>query len=188
MTPAASVSALEAYLGILAGRAEPDERLELRRRLPSGGMVPEFHPVRHPERLIRTVREHARRTDVYVGCALRVRASGTEDAIRRVRTLWAECDGQAAVDAVHRFAPRASVIIGSGSGSNCHAYRPLLDPLTAPAAEAANLRLGRRSCVLRRLADPATARHLEPQAPAADPSRRTTRGDGARVRGARGAP
>jgi hypothetical protein len=33
------------------------------------------------------------------------------------------------------------VIIGSGSGNNCHAYWPLAEPLTPPAAEAANLRL-----------------------------------------------
>jgi hypothetical protein len=66
---------------------------------------------------------------------------GTKDAIRRVWTLWAECDGQDAVRAVHAFDPKPSVIIGSGSDSNCHAYWPLTEPLSAPAAEAANLRL-----------------------------------------------
>src|SRR5262249_49691909 len=117
MTTPVSPKALDAYLRMLAGDAEPNELLELRRRLPSGGMATEFHPVHQRSNLARAIERHASRTDVYVGCAPRTRAAGSKDAIRRVWTLWAECDGQDAADAVHQFVPRPSVIIGSGSGS-----------------------------------------------------------------------
>jgi CHC2 zinc finger/RepB DNA-primase from phage plasmid len=134
-------AALDAYLGMLAGRADPNELLELRRRLPSDGMASEFHPIHDREQLARAVMEHAGHTDVYIGCAPRTRAAGTKDAIRHVWVLWAECDGARAVEAARSFRPAPSVIIGSGSGSNCHAYWPLIEPLSAPAAEVANLRL-----------------------------------------------
>jgi hypothetical protein len=132
--------AMDAYLAMLAGRADDDELLEVRRRSRTG-MACEFFPVGERAELSRTVLQHARSTDVYVGCAPRSRRAGTKDAIRNVWTLWAECDGAGAVAAVQRFDPAPALIIGSGSGVNCHAYWPLREPLAPKAAEVANLRL-----------------------------------------------
>jgi hypothetical protein len=85
--------------------------------------------------------DHARATDVYVGCAPRTRPAGTKDAVGRVWTLWAECDGAMSVVALKQFDPAPSFVIASGSGVNCHAYWPLTEPLEPRTAEAANLRL-----------------------------------------------
>src|SRR3954452_20802059 len=133
--------AMDAYLGILEGGADESEFLEVRRRTSSGAMATEFHPVHDHEGVSVSLLKHARRTDVFVGCAPRSRRAGTKDAIRQAWTLWAECDGAKSVEALQRFAPAPALIIGSGSGVNCHAYWPLTAPLAPPAAESANLRL-----------------------------------------------
>src|SRR3954447_18359293 len=140
MSPVVVPYALDAYLGILAGGADESEFLEVRRRT-SGGMANEFHPVDDHEAISVSLLTHARRTDVYVGCAPRTRRAGTKDAVRQVWTLWAECDGAGSVEALQRFNPAPALIIGSGSGVNCHAYWPLTQPLAPKAAESANLRL-----------------------------------------------
>ena len=82
-----------------------------------------------------------RRTDVYVGCAPRTRRHGGRDAVARAFVLWADCDGDDAVDALERFEPQPSVVIASGSGRNCHAYWPLTEPLAAGEIERGNRRL-----------------------------------------------
>lgn len=140
MSPVVTPYALDAYFSIIAGRAEPSEFIEVRRRTGSG-MASEFFPIEERELAGALVLEHARRTDVYVGCAPRTRRAGTKDAVGKVWTLWAECDGAGSVEVLRRFDPRPAFVIGSGSGVNCHAYWPLEEPLTAPAAEVANLRL-----------------------------------------------
>src|SRR3954470_2436791 len=133
--------ALDSYLRVLEGGADESEFLEVRRRTSSGAMATEFHPVHDHEAVSASLLKHARRTDVYVGCAPRSRRAGTKDAIRQVWTLWAECDGAGSVEALQRFTPTPALIIGSGSGVNCHAYWPLTKPPSPPAAESANLRL-----------------------------------------------
>src|SRR4051794_17283788 len=104
--------ALDAYLGILAGGADVSEFLEVRRRT-SAGMATEFHPVEDREAIAASIHEHARRTDVYIGCAPRTRRAGTKDAVGAVWTLWAECDGAGSVEALRRFAPKPALVIGS---------------------------------------------------------------------------
>lgn len=133
--------AMDAYLDMLAGRADESEFLEVRRRTPAGGMLSEFHPVEDHGAVSVTVLAHARETDVYVGCAPRTRRSGTKDSVGHVWTLWAECDGAASVEALRAFRPVPAMVIGSGSGVNCHAYWPLAEPLAPVDAERANLRI-----------------------------------------------
>jgi hypothetical protein len=133
--------AMDVYLRVLAGRANRTEFLEVRRRAVTGGMACDFFPVDDREAIGVCLARHARQTDVYVGCAPRCRRAGTKDAVRRVWTLWAECDGAGSVDALQRFDPAPALIIGSGTGVNCHAYWPLTEPLSAPDAEVANLRV-----------------------------------------------
>jgi hypothetical protein len=93
-----------------------------------------------------------RRTDVYVGCAPRTRRHGGRDAVARAFVLWADCDGEHAVAAVRDFEPAPSIVIASGTGSNCHAYWPLTQPLARNEVERANRRLA-----LALGADPASA-------------------------------
>ena len=82
-----------------------------------------------------------RRTDVYVGCAPRTRRHGGRDAIERAFVLWADCDGEHAVDALERFDPQPPVVIASGTGRNRHAFWPLTEPLAADEVERGNRRL-----------------------------------------------
>ena len=82
-----------------------------------------------------------RRTDVYVGCAPRTRRHGGRDAVNRAFVLWADCDGEAAVAALANFEPAPSIVIASGTSSNCHAYWPLAEPLLREDVEDANRRL-----------------------------------------------
>src|SRR5215212_6730228 len=107
-----------AHLRVVCGDAPPEAFLELRYRLPSGGMAAEFHAVADRNRLLNSVNRRSESTDVYVGCAPRARPEGRKDAIEQVWTLWAECDGAAAASAARGFVPRPSLVIGSGSGDN----------------------------------------------------------------------
>ena len=65
--------------------------------------ISEFFPVEERENAGALILDHARTTDVYVGCAPRKRRSGTKDAVGHVWTLWAECDGEDSVEALRRF-------------------------------------------------------------------------------------
>ena len=60
--------------------------------------------------------------DVYAGCAPRTKRFGGKDAVERVWTLWAYCDGIAASSRLTSFAPAPAVVVRSGSGRNRHAY------------------------------------------------------------------
>ncbi|MDA0161258.1 CHC2 zinc finger domain-containing protein [Solirubrobacter ginsenosidimutans] len=133
--------ALRAYLALLAGRAPSTHFLEVRYRVGDQQLGHEFHHVYDDRALIRAVRSRGSRTDVYVGCAPRSRRQGTKDAVSQVWVLWAECDGEEAARRLQRFRPLPSLVIASGSGSNCHGYWPLTAPLTPRQAEMANLRL-----------------------------------------------
>ena len=107
-------------------------------RAGNGQRVP---PVEEPELASAHVLAHARRTDVYVGCAPRTRRAGPRtpsDRSGRSGPSATEPDRSRRSSA---STPAPSLIIGSGSGVNCHAYWPLVEPLTPPAAEAANLRI-----------------------------------------------
>src|SRR5215213_1281761 len=130
------------FLAALAGSAERGEFLELRYRLEDGQRMGQVFEC--PSR-IRGLATRAialgRRTDVYVGCAPRTRRHGGRDAVERAFVLWADCDGEAAVAALAEFDPAPTIVIGSGSGSNCHAYWPLTEPLTREEVERANRRL-----------------------------------------------
>jgi hypothetical protein len=135
------IAQLELYLDALAGAAPASAYFELRHRVGEQMLAAEFHAVDDRDGLIASVRSRSPRTDVYIGCAPRSRRSGTRNDIAQVWVLWAECDGAAAAQAAKTFEPRPPIVIASGSGPNLHAYWPLLRPLTARAAEVANLRL-----------------------------------------------
>jgi hypothetical protein len=130
------------FLAALAGSAGRGELLELRYRLEDGQRMGQVfdRPTRLRGLATRAV-ALGRRTDVYVGCAPRARRHGGRDAVKRAFVLWADCDGEHAVAALEDFEPAPSIVIASGTGSNCHAYWPLTEALAAEELEHANRRL-----------------------------------------------
>jgi hypothetical protein len=129
------------HLRIVAGDAPHDAFLELRYRVPGGGMASEFHAVDDRRGLVEAVNRRAASTDVYVGCAPRSRRDGRKQAVEQVWTLWAECDGEAASAAARAFIPKPALVVASGSTGNIHAYWPLRNAAHPSDAEKANLRL-----------------------------------------------
>ena len=130
------------FLAALAGSAGRGELLELRYRLDDGQRMGQvFDPPTRLRGLATRAVALGRRTDVYVGCAPRTRRHGGRDAVKRAFVLWADCDGEHAVAALADFEPAPSIVIASGTGSNCHAYWPLTEPLAAEEIERANRRL-----------------------------------------------
>ena len=141
------------FLAALAGSAGRGELFELRYRLDDGQRMGQVfdRPTRLRGLATRAV-ALGRRTDVYVGCALRTRRHGGRDAVKRAFVLWADCDGEHAVAALADFEPAPSIVIASGTSSNCHAYWPLTEALAAEEIERAN------RCLAHALgADPASA-------------------------------
>jgi hypothetical protein len=130
------------FLAALAGAAGRDELLELRYRLEDGQRMGQVfdRPDRSRGLATRAI-ALGRRTDVYVGCAPRTRRHGGRDAVERAFMLWADCDGEDAVTALAAFEPAPAIVIGSGTGGNCHAYWPLIEPLPRDEVERANRRL-----------------------------------------------
>lgn len=132
---------IRAYVALLTGSPQRGELLELRSRLPTGGMARRFYPAARPSGLVEAIGRLGRRGDVYVGCAPRTRRSGGRDAIARSWVLWAECDTPAARTALEAFAPAPTLIIASGSPHGRHAYWALAQPIAVDALENANRRL-----------------------------------------------
>jgi len=130
------------FLAALAGTAHRRELIELRYRLDDGQRMGQvFYRADRLRGLATRAIALGRRTDVYVGCAPRTRRHGGRDAVDRAFALWADCDGQDAVAALEGFEPAPAIVIASGSGSNCHAYWPLTQPLASDEVEGANRRL-----------------------------------------------
>jgi hypothetical protein len=130
------------FLAALAGTAGRGELIELRYRLDDGQRMGQvFDRPTRMHRLGRRAIALGRRTDVYVGCAPRTRRHGGRDAVERAFVLWADCDGENAVAALAEFEPQPSIVIGSGTASNCHGYWRLTEPLARDEVERANRRL-----------------------------------------------
>jgi hypothetical protein len=88
-----------------------------------------------------TIESIGSRTDVYVGCALRVRRRGTRDDIAPTALLWADCDTPESLAALAAFAFKPTMIVASGSPAHTHAYWTLTHPLGTDELESANRRL-----------------------------------------------
>ena len=130
------------FFGALAGPADCRELLELRYRLDDGQRMGQlFDRTTRLRGLATRAIVLGRRADIYVGCAPRTRRHGGRDAVDRAFVLRADCDGDDAVAALHEFEPSPSIVIASGTGSNCHAYWRLTQPLAGDDVERANRRL-----------------------------------------------
>ncbi len=122
------------HLQMLAAFAPSHGLFDVRYRVHSGGLARFFRPV-HAADVARTIVQIGQRTDVYVGCAVRVRRRGRRGDIAPTALLWADCDGPDALAALLAFTPAASAIIASGGEDHAHAYWTLTRPLDVDELE-----------------------------------------------------
>ena len=131
---------LARYLSLLARGAPAGALLDVRSRHHGGnGMAQEFHAM-GTSGPIESLLRLSKHTDVYVGVAPRLRRAGGRDALGSCRLLWADCDSDAAVAALADV-PAPTMLVASGSGSNCHAYWSVGAALSPDELEEANRRL-----------------------------------------------
>jgi hypothetical protein len=135
-----SSGAAELFLGTLAACAPPRSLLEVRYRVEDAQLARFFMGI-HAPNAARIITQIGQRTDVYVGCAPRIRRSGGRDDIAPIALLWADCDGPDVVAALHAFPFPPSIIIRSGTATNEHGFWALTSALTLYELEDANRRL-----------------------------------------------
>lgn len=129
--------------------------MEVRFRTASG-MGRRFHHVERLDRLVDTVVSLASRTDVYVGVLPRRRhGGGRADLVQTASVVWVDCDTSSSVAALRSFCPAPGIVVGSGSGQNCHGYWFLNEPIDLDATEALNRRLALALGADIRCSDPA---------------------------------
>jgi hypothetical protein len=132
--------ATQLYLNLLTKHAPRGTLLDIRYRIDDGNALTQFFLSTQDPSAATTLVRIGQHTDVYVGCAPRLRRSGTRQDIAPATLLWADCDGPAAAT-LHAFPTPPSMIVASGSGSNAHAYWALTNPIAIDELEHANLRL-----------------------------------------------
>lgn len=130
------------YLRMLAGNPQPGQFFDMRYATPDGGMRQRFISALAIHETARRITRLARRTDVYVGVALRDRAYGGKSAISGSHLLYIECDDPHAGERLHGFAYSPSMIVASsGSSGHLHIYWCLHERASSAQVESANRRL-----------------------------------------------
>ncbi|MGA2321566.1 MAG: DNA-primase RepB domain-containing protein [Solirubrobacteraceae bacterium] len=125
---------------MLSAYAPRNGLFDVRYRNCGGGLARFFLRV-HAPRAASTIVRIGQSTDVYVGCAVRIRRRGRREDIAPTALLWADCDGSEAFAALLAFTPAASAIIASGGEDCAHAYWALTRPLGVEELERCNRRL-----------------------------------------------
>ena len=149
MTPSGD-DAIRAYVSMLTG-PRPQGFMELRYRLPEGGMGRRFYAADRTRSLVNNISRLGSRTDVYVGCIPRTYRAGSRDAVGFSRVFWADCDAPGAAAALVTVRPAPTMVVRSGGpGGARHAYWLLDRPVSPTVVEALN-----RSMVEHIGADPA---------------------------------
>lgn len=129
------------YLSAIRGRFVDGELIEVRAKRPGGRMDQRFFPASDLPTVADYIHATGKQADVYVGTAPRVREHGGRDAIERVHVLRVDIDTLEARAKLDAFTCPPHFKISSGTGTNCHAYWCLSEPLTAFQSEVANKRL-----------------------------------------------
>jgi len=135
-----SPAAQKLFFAMVAG-SDRTGFLEGRWRKPQGGMGQVFVRTDQRAQLAEMASGMGAHTDLYVGCAPRTRRHGGAEAVESVYALWSDLDGPEAAAALEDFEPAPTVVIGSGSGENLHAWWQLSRPLEAADARRALRRL-----------------------------------------------
>jgi hypothetical protein len=125
---------------MLSALAPPGSLLDIRHRTADKRFGRLFLHARDERAAYRIV-SLGQRTDVYVGCAARLRPRGTRENIAATALLWADCDNRRSLQAARVFTPSPSMIVASGSPGHGHAYWALTEPLDLDATEHTNRRL-----------------------------------------------
>lgn len=134
-------AATRRFLEALYRNAPDGSLVEVRFRLPSG-MGQCFQSARALTAVVDVIDGLASTTDVYVGVVPRARrAGGRADLVDRASVVWVDCDTPEAVTALASFRPRPSIVVGSGSGENRHAYWLVEEPVDVAQVEGLNRRL-----------------------------------------------
>jgi hypothetical protein len=129
------------FVRALYRSAPPGSLVEVRFRTGSG-MGRQFHEVEVLDRLAEAVVSLASRTDVYVGVIPRRRRGGHRtDLVAWADVVWVDCDSSSSVDTLRKFRPMPAMVVGSGSGQNCHAYWFLPEPVALDVVGRVNRRL-----------------------------------------------
>ena len=128
------------YLQLLAALAPAGSLLDVRYRVRGHGLA-RFFIAAHARDAAATISLIGQRTDIYVGCAPRVRRAGRRRDVAPTALLWADCDNQQATNALHDFEPRPTIVVASGSTDHVHAYWALTMPIGVAELEDANRRL-----------------------------------------------
>jgi CHC2 zinc finger/RepB DNA-primase N-terminal domain len=154
------------YLRMLAGDPQRGQFFDMRYATPGGGMRQRFISALRIHETARRITRLARRTDVYIGVALRDRAYGGKSAISGSRLLYIECDDPEAGERLEDFAYSPSMIVASGSPGHLHIYWCLHERASSAQVESANRRLalalqGEPGCVdiVRLLRPPTSMNH-----------------------------
>lgn len=136
----AAADQLATYCNCLFG-AEPSGFVEVRYRRDEGrsGMGQMWLPADQPQIGFGPIMGIGRRTDLYVGVLPRIERRGRRDSIGRGFVLYVDCDTPRSIEALARFAPAPSLIVGSGTGR--HAYWSLAVPVSPDVIERANRKL-----------------------------------------------
>jgi len=129
------------YLSALYRYAPPSAWVEMRFRL-GRGMGQAFHRVAALDSVAATILARSATSDVFVGVVPRSRCGGGRaDLIARSPVVWADCDDDDAITALRAFRPPPSMVIGSGTGKNCHGYWFLSEAIALDRLESINRRL-----------------------------------------------
>lgn len=139
-TAPTSTVAAERYLDVLAELAPPGTLLDVRYRA-GGCRLARFFIGMRARKRARLITSIGQRTDVYVGCAPRVRRSGGRADVAATALLWVDCDTPESSLALRSFVPAPAMIVASGTGENAHGYWPLIEPLSIKQVEQSNRRL-----------------------------------------------
>jgi len=134
-------SPLATFLRALYGHAPEESFVEIRYRT-RHGMGQDFRKADQLDEVATAIAQRAPYTDVYVGVLPRRRRRGRrEDLFDNGQLVWADCDTRESVRALQRFSPVPSIIVHSGTGSNCHAYWVLTTAVSLDVIEDANRRI-----------------------------------------------
>jgi hypothetical protein len=140
----AATGDLDRYLRVLAGDRPGARLLEIRFALRGGQMGRVFLAAHSATGAARFILRLARRTDVYLGAALRGRRGGGRDAIELAHLAFIEIDSPDADHRLSAFAHPATMVIASGTPGHLHAYWTLRDTVDVGELERANRRLAHR--------------------------------------------
>lgn len=161
------------FVRAIFSEAPHDAFVEVRFRRGTG-MGQSFHRADEFYGVVSEVEVHARQRDVFVGVIpRRWHRGGRRDLVAEVALVWADCDGPTSSAALERFEPAPSMVVASGTGSNCHAYWLLAEPVPLNVVERTNRQLARalmadvRSCDAARILRPAGTTNWKTRPPAA---------------------